>query len=198
MRIWSPATFVFASIFTVVATVAMVDPHRTAPDPIAGYRGWKKVNKKPVFLNPNLSALCIGPMWWDTSPANPHVLNYFSVYVNDVGQKAMLSPRRAKFPEGSVIVKEKLLGKDESSVKLLTVMVKREHGFDLANGDWDYFVVDGKNLQRRNADNAPKCRSCHKSQKVDDFVYRTYMDNPLTSQLDKFNVPIQTKRKASP
>ena len=74
----------------------------------------------------------------------------------------MLTQKYPRFPQGTVIVKQKLAiptakGKSAAPVKpkpdqqpeLLTVMIKREAGYDPANGDWEFMVTDGPGLQSR-------------------------------------------------
>ena len=55
----------------------------------------------------------------------------------------MMEQAKPSFPEGSVIVKEKLPDKSSQTPELLTVMIKRGKGFNNESGDWEYMVVDG-------------------------------------------------------
>jgi len=162
-------------------------------DVIAGYRSWKKINPKPIYMAPIIAARCVQTWPPDSDPSNPHVPNYFTVYVNPVGEKAMLSRQFAKFPEGSVIVKEKLEGSDEHKVKLLTVMIKRHSGFAPAIGDWQFLVVDGKDSKKRSSAGLKHCESCHHGEKKDDYVFRTYVKGfvhagELSEELLKQNI----------
>ena len=59
------------------------------------------------------------------------------VYVNDAAREAIMSGRPAKFPAGSIIVREKLATLDEARPELLAVMVKRARGFNPKAGDWE-------------------------------------------------------------
>src|SRR5436190_17769194 len=77
------------------------------------------------------------------SKTNPHLKKYIIVHVNDIGRKAMLEEKNPKFPEGSVIVKEKLPEEKSQTPELLTVMIKQRKGFNPESGDWEYMVVDG-------------------------------------------------------
>lgn len=85
----------------------------------------------------------------------------------------MLGHNPAKFPVGTVIVKEKLPSKNSSTPELLTVMIKRETGYNSEHGDWQYLVFDstGTNTASGKLDN---CIKCHDSQKNQDFVYKNY------------------------
>jgi integrase len=69
------------------------------------------------------------------------------------------SPRRADFPVGSVIVKEKALT-DSAKTKLAVAgMIKRAPGYDPAAGDWEFFYVEPGGP----IDQGPieTCRACH-------------------------------------
>jgi hypothetical protein len=161
------------------AAAAGVFAFRALPshsDRIAGYRSWHKVNAKPINMEPYLRALCAGPQKWNLGN-NPHDPKFFTVYVNPVGKAAMLSKSVQTFPIGSVIVKEKLPSLKKGAPELLTVMVKRERGFDTKNGDWEYFTADGK-AKETSTENVAKCQSCHSGVRSNDYVFRTYVTNP--------------------
>ncbi|HRF58526.1 MAG TPA: cytochrome P460 family protein [Fimbriimonadaceae bacterium] len=148
---------------------------------IQGYRSWTKVNAKPVSMAPSVAVLCAAippPKWRDPSP---HIGKFFTVYVNATGRTAMLSDETKPFPVGTVIVKEKVpaVGQDVlkqtpgTKVELLTVMIKRDKGFDPGNGDWEYFAVSGDAKAVISKD-VKHCQDCHRSQKSSDYVYRDY------------------------
>lgn len=142
-------------------------------DLISGYRSWHKVNPVPINMSAQVSMLCIGPPSWNTPP-NPHDPKFFTVYVNPIGERAMLAAGTTRFPSGAVIVKEKLASRKATTPELLTVMVKRDKGFDSKNGDWEYFTADG-GAKRTSQDNKALCQSCHAKDKDDDFVFRSYV-----------------------
>jgi hypothetical protein len=141
-------------------------------DLIVGYRNWHKVNSQPFLMSPAASALCISVA--PQLAQGPHESKYISVYVNSKGKDAMLQKISPKFPEGSVIVKEKLPKFKSSKVELLTVMVKRNHGFDVRHGDWEYFTANGEGAET-SQENVAKCQSCHESKKSTDYVFRSYV-----------------------
>ena len=84
----------------------------------------------------------------------------------------MLSKEPAKFPAGSVIVREKLASPTATKPDLLAVMIKREKGFNRKAGDWEYLVVsgDGKKIEQR--EKKGECQRCHVEQAKSDFVFR--------------------------
>ena len=139
---------------------------------VSNYRKWHKVNATPIHMEPQISYLCRGPMTWELAD-NPHQPKFFTVYVNGIGKEAMLSKENSTFPLGSVIVKEKLPSKTSTSVEIMTVMVKRRKGFDLKNGDWEYFTTKGSGPET-SQDKVEVCQSCHMSAKARDFVFRSH------------------------
>ena len=154
---------------------------------IAGYKGWTKANAEPVLMAPMVAQLCVflrapnGAAIYGKH--NPHHEKYITVYVNEVGQKAMLSQKKPKFPAGSVIVKEKLSAKDSQSPELLTVMIKQEKGFNPANGDWEYMVVDGTGTKIEGRGRLENCQSCHLANQKTDYVFRSYLSNEAAEGL---------------
>lgn len=155
-------------------------------DVINGYQQWTRVNPDPVLMDPRVALMCAMPMPVKTrvmEKQNPHQANYITVYVNDLGMKAMMSEKKPHFPKGSVIVKEKLSMRNSSSPELLTVMIKREAGYNSANGDWEYMVVDGagKDVQARGQ--MENCQACHTMVKSTDYVYRSYLPPDVSQKL---------------
>lgn len=87
----------------------------------------------------------------------------------------MLGDRAATFPRGTMIVKEKLASKTSTSPELLTVMIKREAGYDKSHGDWEYAVFDGTGSKLAQRGKLENCRNCHTKQVKTDFVFRNYL-----------------------
>ncbi|MDQ2987019.1 MAG: cytochrome P460 family protein [Armatimonadota bacterium] len=172
-----------------IAIAACTVGHGSNPDDISGYRKWTQVNQEPVYMEPFVAFLCV-PTPPEYSKPNPHMTKYFTVYVNDVGKAAMLSKGQPKFPVGSIIVKEKVapamslsdanfdakktVPKSFEKPELLTVMIKRDKGFNPKCGDWEFRTAksDGKyNV----GETTNHCVSCHESRPTNDFTYRTYI-----------------------
>lgn len=141
---------------------------------IKGYKRWKKVNPKVVMMQPASAYQC--------APAGPHQLNsphlqkYIFVYVNGIGKNAMMQQKPSLFPVGSVIVKEKLTKPDSKEPELMTVMVKRQKGYDPEGGDWEYLVYDGTGTKVQAEGKLENCRSCHQEYPAakNDHVFRNY------------------------
>ena len=61
---------------------------------------------------------------------NPHRSKLVVVYVNDIGRAAMMEQKLPHFRRARSIVKEKLATIASTAPELLTVMRKREPGYD--------------------------------------------------------------------
>lgn len=175
----------FGSYFTTQSfsspTFQTVAPPGDPVKEIAGYRGWSKVNTEPQLMPDRTATLCAANL--PNAPKNPHANKYVTVYVNDIGRKAMTEELNPYFPEGSVIVKEKLPDKSSQAPELLTVMIKRGKGFSPTNGDWEYMVVDGTGTTVQARGKLENCASCHTGRSGTDYVFRTYLPNETQNKL---------------
>ena len=188
-----PKSVVFSSLSLLVVIGSFVSYSTTRsfsspelPDSsvkeIAGYRGWSRVNTEPQLMPDRTAALCAAPSL-PAASKNPHTNKYVTVYVNDIGRKAMTEELNPYFPEGSVIVKEKLPDKSSQTPELLTVMIKREKGFNPTSGDWEYMVVDGTGTTVQARGKLENCQSCHTGRSGTDYVFRTYLPNVVLNKL---------------
>ena len=154
---------------------------------IEGYKEWTKVNPVPQMMPERVAIACA--IWLGKGgviidgPDNPHRDKYFTVYVNDIGRTAMLKQQNPEFPEGSIIVKEKLPAKDSQKPELLTVMIKQKQGFNPASGDWEYIVLNGAGTRIEGRGKLENCQSCHISQQTKDYVFRTYLPADVEGKL---------------
>jgi hypothetical protein len=106
---------------------------------------------------------------------NPHAATYITVYVNNAGRKAMFAKELKRFPEGSIIVKEKIENSSEGRTPLLyTIMTKRESGYNPAVGDWEFSVVSGNGTQLEASGKLENCQACHITKSDSDFVFGPY------------------------
>lgn len=172
---------IFFGLFTAgtVIAVAMVQPANADPRPneIKDYRDWVCVTPEAVNMAPWVAKLCrVAPEY---GKENPHLKTTFKVFVNEKGKHAMASPEPI-FPVGSVIVKEKFEANSKSTApsnpkpNLLTVMVKRDKGYDSPNGDWEYFTAAGNGKVNSKTLSTKHCQSCHQGKKSSDYTFRTY------------------------
>lgn len=176
--------FLILASVAVLATAAVQTPNGTSLDKLKAYRSWFAVTPQPVDMAPSIAMSCIGPGPLDQAP-NPHIPYVFKVFVNPEGKAAMLSDGKKPFPVGSMIVKEKFslpIEKDRLVRRrpaktdvpvLLTAMIKREKGFDAANGDWQYVTLPG-DASKTNTEGLQHCSTCHLNQKSTDYVFGDY------------------------
>lgn len=148
---------------------------------LSKYRTWALVNPSPVKMDPAVAALCAAPAF--PRPANPHQNKFLSVYVNDVGRQAMMTERNPRFPQGSLIVKEKLSNRESQAPELLTAMLKRERGYNPESGDWEYLVLDGTASKIVERGRLASCSSCHVAYSGTDFVTRLYLPDDVRRKL---------------
>jgi hypothetical protein len=147
------------------------------------YRSWLQVNKKPMVMESSASLLCAPPTIGRQRTDSPHKDKFIVVFVNQSGSQAMMEQLQPKFPQGSVIVKEKLSSAESASPELLTAMVKREKGFNPAGNDWEFFVLSGdaKTLQAQGR--LDSCLACHTAKRGNDFVFRNYLPGDVKVRL---------------
>lgn len=138
---------------------------------IGEYRKWKLVNPTPVIMNPRAAAAC-----GIAFPRNPHETAWASVYVNPKGVSAMMTEIHPSFPEGSIIVKEKLYREDSKDPVMLTAMIKREKGYNPESRDWEYLMLDGPATKIVERGKLSKCNECHEKYEDTDFVTMHYLN----------------------
>ena len=140
---------------------------------------WTQVNAEPFYISAAADALCRAPTRQDYEVErrqNPHVGTYITVYVNNAGRGAMFSKEPGRFPEGSVIVKEKVGHYSEGrAVLLYTLMTKREQGYNPEVGDWEFSVASGDGSRIEASGKLENCQRCHVTKQASDFVFRPYL-----------------------
>ena len=152
---------------------------------VAGYRGWTRVNPEPVVLPSHLAIMCFAPTakQLELEESNPHKDKFITVYVNDNGKQRMMEKLEGVYPQGTVIVKEKLERKDSATPELLTAMIKREPGYNPKYGDWEWMVVDGSGTSALARGKLTNCQECHETYKGGDYVSRKYLPEELRRKL---------------
>ena len=152
---------------------------------IAGYKQWTRVNAEPHAVGSRLAVLCGRPTAAQISleEQNPHLDKFVVVFVNGIGKLAMMEQKTPIFPEGSVIVKEKLTTKDSASPELLTVMRKREAGYDPDKGNWEYMVFDGAGQTLQASGKLENCQGCHIQHRATDYISRIYLPANVLEKL---------------
>jgi hypothetical protein len=152
---------------------------------ISGYRQWSRVNPEPQIVASRIAIQCSlpTPAQREIEGGNPHNDKWVVVYVNELGRAAMMGQKNPVFPLGSIIVKEKLATKESTNPELLTVMRKREAGYDSKRGDWEYLVFDGPGKVMEANGKLEKCQACHLMEKDTDYVSRRYLPYDVWKKL---------------
>jgi Cytochrome P460 len=161
----------FGAFGSLAMDKADAEESRALLEKIGKYRSWKLVNPTPVVMNPAAAAACAIAF-----PSNPHESAWASVYVNAKGTSAMMTERHPAFPEGSIIVKEKLYTVDSKVPTVLTVMIKRETGYNPESRDWEYLVLDGPATKIVERGKLSRCNQCHERYEDTDFVTMLYLN----------------------
>lgn len=114
---------------------------------------------------------------------NPHASSYISVYVNQTGRESMMTRLEPEFPQGSIIVKEKLTDPRATAPELLTAMVKRAKGYNPESGDWEYLVLDGSASTIKAQGKLEECNVYHVTSKGSDYIDRVYLPREIRAKL---------------
>ncbi len=145
------------------------------PEIIEQLETMTKVNDKPYVVFSEIITLCRMPTKGETISnlhTGPHDNRRINVYVNEIGKEAMTKMKNPIYPEGSIIVKEKLPIIDTiAGAELYTIMIKREKGFSPDYGDWEFGVIDG-DLKESQQGILESCVKCHKAIPEMDYVFR--------------------------
>lgn len=152
---------------------------------IKGYRNWTKVNPVPELVLSHIAYACFIPSAAEQKldDENPHRDKYITVYVNDAGRRAMMEKEKPKYPQGSIVVKEKLTTAESRTPELLTVMIKRERGYNPAVGDWEFMGLDGDGGVVRARGKLETCQGCHQKYSYVDYVHRGYLPKDIQKKL---------------
>ena len=179
LTVWLLVAIAFVFSFSTKDETSSAQTKAKQVKEIEDYRNWTKVNAAPRLMPDIVAMSCIlrrsASDEFVDSKTNPHVKKYITVYVNDIGRKAMLERKKPKFPEGSVIVKEKLPDEKSQTPELLTVMIKQSKGYNPESGDWEYMVVDGSGEKVEGRSDLQNCQACHFNRKETDYIFRTYL-----------------------
>jgi hypothetical protein len=187
-----------------VASLRAQNPTHSLPTPVygepphlpnslvEGYKSWVRVNAKPHQVTSRIALMCRMPTQQevDAEAADPHLEagdhpsilrgRFVTVYVNKRAEQAMLHQKHPVFPEGSLIVKERSARPNSSMPELLTVMHKREKGYNSDCGDWEFTTLDGAGKQITAQGRLQKCESCHAEWKQTDYTSRAYLSAAVT------------------
>jgi hypothetical protein len=176
--------FVFATLTAVVLSGAA--PVSVGGEPSdADLLEWAKrrehaarITADPVKMADVLKTLCAPPnqQQMDRRKADPHVEKAVHVYATPAAEAAFWD-RFGKFPEGTILLKEKLAPQAGGQPELFTGMVKRAAGFFPECGDWEFFTLDGPLTRVTSRGKLASCADCHRDHAAGDFVTKAYAAN---------------------
>lgn len=182
MRAWlSPS--LLAALASCAAPVASPPPSpAAAPDArtvATTYRSMRAMTAEPVRVDAGLAMLCRGMTPADVRKVRtahgPHALTEVRIFMNDAAAVAFAAPG-AKYPVGSVVVKEKtaLRCGQEGGHDGVGAMIKRTPGYDPAHGDWEYLYFE--DVASIESGRLASCIDCHSGAASADYVFGHWAD----------------------
>jgi hypothetical protein len=152
---------------------------------IAGYRSWQRPAKSPEAVSAYIFTICRAPTLREQAFAKSEHGNqlYLLDWTNSLAAQAVARKGVPGFEPGAAIVKEKLVRSADGGFDLvaLGIMVKREPGFDVANGDWDYGYWEKSAGIVHSPAQTAHCGGCHAGVQDTDYVFMdamTWLTNP--------------------
>jgi hypothetical protein len=139
------------------------------------YRSFAPQTPAPVNVSGYIFGLCRLP----TLPEEAFAASihgdgrYLQDWANPSAAQGIATRGAPAFPAGSVIVKEKYAGPDPTTAELvaLGIMIKRQAGFDPAQGDWDYAYYEPALGVLQTTEQSAYCGNCHSAAAETDFVF---------------------------
>jgi hypothetical protein len=139
----------------------------------ADYRSWQPRTSEPYAISSEIFALCRLPTQSEQEFVDSEHGDelYLLDWLDPGAEDGFESDGAAPFPVGATIVKEKLVRTGNGyALHALGFMLKREAGFDAANGDWQFgYWSEETGMVASAAENA-YCGGCHASSSTD-FVF---------------------------
>ena len=153
------------------------------PDgPAIDFAGWPAATARPYRVEIPVTALCIAPTPeeqrdMEAARVQRHGPHYRPSIVVRVSPAALDAFRAGRpLPVGAVVVKEK--HPDEAAAGPPTeyaAMVKREPGYDPANGDWEYLFEATGPPRHVTRGRLAECVDCHRRAGGTDYLFRPYL-----------------------
>lgn len=143
------------------------------------YAGWPVLTAKPIPVAVETWSYCRPPSPDDLAEKErkrlgPHFVPAIRVYANPAAHAHLREGRPGALPAGAVIIKEKLSEAGGARPFAFAAMIKREAGYDRANGDWEYLydpLQEGKKVERGKL---ASCIECHRTAAARDYLFGTY------------------------
>jgi hypothetical protein len=153
-------------------------PTPTKPDAASAvfkkYHKWDRMTSKPVRTAGEAKEGCSPTP--GVMAGTPDSEPYFQLYVSETAKPVFAHPTAPPFPEGAMLVKERLSAPRGRDPRFLLAMVKREEGFNPETGNWEFFVLRVTDVPVV-VDNGriAHCAQCHAKARETDFVFRNYL-----------------------
>ena len=143
-------------VFFSCASQGGDDPNATKPDAYQDYTGWVKVNSQTIT----------GDETGVLGKAHAGAAGFREVYANSAGAAG------PPYAEGSIIVKDSFKndGGNKGDLAAVTIMVKRESGYDSDNGDWEYIMLNAK-MKNQAQGKLSSCIACHAAAEDMDYIF---------------------------
>lgn len=167
-----------ASLALLSLLVAANPESHTSSDPLRlrNLDRYIRITERPYEMHDSTILYCRPPEEVALNPHEPvHPETAFcNVYVNDKAKVPMLSGKGI-YPEGSLVIKSKLVTVDSKKPLLFTVMEKMAGGYDADRGNWKYTVIDGTSYRQVASGRIDSCIACHSHYNETDYITREYI-----------------------
>lgn len=151
------------SVNLLLAAVLGAAAPPTAEQILSEYRSYELMTPQPVAAGAAFLENCVRVE--GDARGLPHGDGFISIFMNAAAAAAF---REGKvYPAGSVIVKRK--EPLEGQYAGFGGMIKRLPGYDLANGDWEYFTGTPEHGYR--SGRLAECGDCHARARPTDHVF---------------------------
>jgi hypothetical protein len=180
-RHWTAAPATGLAALCALAAACASPPPTAAPAAsaveriLADYPEWILLTPEPRSVSFVLWGLCRSIMPPETAfQESEHGSRYLRIYVNEVGAAPLALEGERHFPEGSIIVKEKLIAPDDAAPAAVGIMIKRENGFDPEGGDWEYAYWEKDGGLSRDQEQLATCQACHTGEGISSELQQDY------------------------
>ena len=157
------AFYAMLLIVTLVLASCSSGAATTDVSAIEGYDSWTRVNLETITGDET-----------GTLGSNVHegAAGFREIYVNPIGEPVSLGGEPTPFAVGSILVKESFAdgGGQKGELANLTVMIKREEGYDSENGDWEYINLS-PDMRVRAQGAIRACYACHAAAAGTDYSF---------------------------
>lgn len=110
----------------------------------------------------------------DTPPSPDHGFSYGMVYANKLAASVVEGSEKV-FPVGSILIRERLDTRTATAPTAVIAMAKRDRGFSVATGDWEFFMFNGTDMKLLSRQTAGNCASCHARTLESDWVFLNHL-----------------------